>query len=503
MKNEDKRKNNRKRKCRQKMSAALLVLLLGFSGCGRADRGQIEEDISGASVGTATDADAAMGISMGEIPEHITYEKINESSGNYSKVDADVIVPDVTSYSVYEEKKIEIDDDYLKTLAGNLFDNGEYEQIKPAWMCTQEELETERAYIDMLANAYNLDEFAEGYEGEKGDLAFACLPDWLYQLYFYYNEVNYDSSTEAELTEEKLIYRYENSYDENGDTYMIDCEACTLRGNVDGKEWILYYQNTLDDDMWLFKTVDGNAIVVQEGYTKNMLVLSSVESGVVGEISSQDNYLDANKYGDNISDEAQCRQMVCDFAEKLGLSEDMEIVCVNNRVVTDADGNKNLNGYRMYMAPVINGVPNYFSNMMCLSTKNESGSQYAYQEYIVFDVSSDGISNVYIAAQYEIGDCLAKDANMLTFEQVDMIAQEHIQEIVETPTEGISSHYTFDRIQLAYATVQYDEGYSLVPVWIYYLKYDKEYLYHQACFGINALDGSVFIACGSYTNMFY
>ncbi len=478
----------------------ILVLILSFviAGCGRTDRGQLETDIqaAGDDIGTATDADAT-GIS-GEIPERITYEITNGDGSCSVHVDAEVLVPEAESYSVYEEKPIAFDDDFLKTLAGNLFDGGTYEQIKPAWMCTQEELATEQEYTKA---------FYQRYAGKSG-----YVPDWLYNMYRFYNEMSYDGSMVAELTEGQLIYGCTTSYDINGETMTERYDNCTLRGTVDGEEWILYYENS---SMFYGVLDDSNVISDSTGETQHRLVVAPAnpkyDYGWV-QMGSQDNYLDTTMYGENVSDETLCRQMAYDFVEKLGLSDDMEIVYVNNYIVNDYSGNQEtgqLDGYRMYMAPVINGVQNYFSIRGCVGTENNAGTGddgnldnlFAYQEYIAVDVSSEGVCNVLIGNQYEMGDCMTKQANMLAFEQIDMIAQEYMQEYADemavayemagvVNTQGIS----VDRVQLSYATLQYDGGYSIVPVWMYYLEYDKEYMFHEILFGINALDGSVVTA---------
>lgn len=501
-------------RCREKILSGILVLLLGVTGCGRADRSQIEADISKVNAGmeTASDEDPS-GNMLGEIPEHIAYEKINDSNGNCIKVDAAVIVPEIPSYGVYKENHIDINDAYLKTMAEKLFDRGEYEQIKPAWMCTQEELEKEQEYINRLVSTYDLDALAINYGGAKEDIAEVCLPDWLYYLYHYYNEVSYDGSTEAELTEGKLIYGYEDFYDAYDKEASREYNTCALRGTVDGREWILYYENVVNDGVWLAKVVEGPAsssrgsiVSFMKGCNQNMLVLAPVDSRSVGgiEICSQDNYLETNLYGENASDEEQCRRMVYDFAEEMGLADSMDIVCVNNCIVTDEEGNRSLDGYRMYMAPVIDGVQNYFSDMACLHIENESYDTNAWQEYIAFDVSSEGVGNVFIGDRYEIGECMSQQAGMLTFEQADMIAQKHMQELVDTSTVGTAYFDTIDRIELVYATVRYDEGYSMIPVWMYYLRYDRAYMFRQAYFGINAVDGSIVnvVYSGDYDYMF-
>ena len=356
----------------------------------------------------------------------------------------------------------------------------------------------------MLAEQYAGQEVSEGH-----------LSGWLNNLYRFYNEMSYDGSMVAELTEGQLIYRYIVSYDIDGEMLKEGYDNCTLRGTVDGEEWILYYENIIPNDLLVDSTQGGNDVSVLPGAMEEcILVIAPVNQKYYGyysrvQMSSTDNYLDTTTYGENVSDETQCRQMAYDFVEKLGLADNMEVVCVNNYIVTDENESGRLDGYRMYMAPVINGVQNYFSNMGCVVTKNDEESLPAYQEYIAVDVSSEGVCSVVVGNQYEMGECMTKQANMLTFEQIDMIAQEYMQECVN---KSFSTEYmvenielSIDRVQLSYATIQYEEGYSIVPVWVYYFEYDKKYMFHEAFFGVNALDGSVFDMGynNSYDNLFY
>ena len=501
-------RKNRKARCCRSIFCITLILSFAIAGCGRADGSRIEADMQdvGEDIGTATDA--AVDDISDEIPEKITYAITSDDGRCSVDVDAEVIVPEATSYSVYEEKLIAFDDDFLRTLAENLFDGGTYEQIKPAWMCTQEELATEQEYTKMLVQRYTGQEEMPAY-----------MPGWLYNLYCFYNEMSYDGSMVAELTEGQLIYNYMASYDIDGETMTTCYDNCTLRGTVDGEEWILYYENFIPDGV-LSSDQYGSVISVFPEETQCRLVIAPVNQKYDygwAQMSSPDNYLDTTTYGKNVSDETQCRQMAYDFVEKLGLADNMEVACVNNYIVTDEDEGGRLDGYRMYLAPVINGVQNYFSNWGCVGmkkntdTENDEEMKYllAYQEYIAVDVSSEGVYNVLIGNQYDMGECMTKQANMLTFEQIDMIAQEYMQEYVNSI--GFSADYDedieyfIDRVQLSYATVQYEEGYSIVPVWMYYMEYNKEYMFHEAFFGINALDGSiVFIVCtGRDDYMFY
>ena len=478
-----------KKKIMQTVFCLFLLFIAPITeGCGKTDSSQLEEDMSGVSddIGTGTDADAG---SPGEIPERITYEITTNSSGSYINVDAEVIVPEVASYSVYEEKRVGVDDAFLKALAGNLFDDGAYEQIKPAWMCTRDELVSVQAYTETLL---------ERYAGEDDVLLYR--PDWVYNLYHVYNEVSYDGSMAADLTEGRLIYRYTGYYDTDGNTVDGGYDSCMLRGTVDGEEWLLYYES---------EGASESEDTEPDINSKSKLVLAPANSkyhGWILDLSSQGNDLDTTMYGENVSDEALCRQTVYDFAERLGLSDNMEIACVYGLVVTDEAGNSRLDGYRMYMVPAINGAQNYFSNMSCLGTGDwDLNHMFAYQEYVVFDVSSEGVCSVFVGNQYEMGECMTQEANMLTFEQVDMIAQEYMQQLVNTPPDEQTHSEKIDRVQLSYATVQYENGYSFVPVWMYYLEYDIKYMFHEAFFGINALDGSILpiVDGGSYGYMFY
>ena len=504
------KRKNKKGKCYRIIFSITLILSFVIAGCGKTDSSQLEADMQDVDDDIGTSTDAAVADISGGVPEQLTYEIVN-ADGNFSiDVDAEVIVPEAASYSVYEEKPIEFDDDFLKTLAGNLFDGGTYEQIKPAWMCTQEEFATEQEYTKELAQRYTGQEELPGY-----------MPGWLYNLYHFYNEMSYDGSMVAELTEGQLIYRYMASYDIDGET-MTECyDNCTLRGTVDGEEWILYYENFIPNGV-LDSGQHGSVISVFSGETQCRLVIAPVNQKYYGyydmvQMSSPDNYLDTTTYGENVSDETLCRQMAYDFVEKLGLADNMDIACVNNYIVTDEEEGGRLDGYRMYLVPAINGVQNYFSNWGCVGTEknadteDDEGMNYllAYQEYIAVDVSSEGVCSVLIGNQYDMGECMTKQANMLTFEQIDMIAQEYMQECVNVSfnTEYMVENIelSIDRVQLSYATIQYEEGYSIVPVWMYYLEYDKERMFREAFLGINALDGSIvkIMHSGNYDYMFY
>lgn len=436
-----------------KKMIAMFLLTLCLSGCSKAERDELSDDIrsleENGSLSSVSDAEES---SVG-IPERINYT----ISGTVQdvRVNAEVISAGYGQVSVWQEEKVIIDDTYLVTLAETVFDAGKYEVVKPYFMCSRSELEDEAAYLEQWYEFYNQNS--------------NTCPEWIYQCqeavdYFteYYDEEN----TVSDLTEGKVVYQTQLSDGNNG-----PWRQCILRGTVGGDPWQLLYMN-------------------QNIYSSNMsleLYRLNEEHPIYKLIGVEDE-VQIQARGDNPCGSEECEREAREMAEKLGF--DMETAKVFHRVYADKAGNEALDGYRIFMVRNTDGIQHIFGGDISVVISDNGGLWNANQQCIAFDINAEGVTGIFVNEIYRRGDCIAGEVKLLSFDKVDEMAQEYMQTEVDALSDfadlyPVQQPAQVNSVYLGYLTLHYGEGYTLVPVWAYFL--DNGTMW----FGVNALDGSI------------
>ena len=137
--------------------SSLLIVTGAFTVCGKPDKKDIEKDLS-ANVTSdyATESDAV----REEIPQTLSYTVSSGGTGEV-KVEAEVCSEGYGQVPAYKLKKRDKNDEWIRSYAEKLFDNGEYINVKPYDFCSLEELEAEKQFWEERLMA--LDENSNGY----------------------------------------------------------------------------------------------------------------------------------------------------------------------------------------------------------------------------------------------------------------------------------------------------------------------------------------------------
>ena len=126
---------------------AVIGSLTLFTSCGKAKKDDIASDFKNIGLDTET---AAENVSM---PNELDYV-IQSPSGDASiTVSAKVDTDSLASVAVYDVEHTEMNEEYLKQLAGSFFE-GDYSYIKIYEHCSLEELEQEQTFYNQLADEY-------------------------------------------------------------------------------------------------------------------------------------------------------------------------------------------------------------------------------------------------------------------------------------------------------------------------------------------------------------
>lgn len=434
--------------------SAVLVLSLALTGCGNAGKNELSDDMNRANDNISSGSDGS-GVSSGNdlegIPENISYELKSPSGDNTVEVEAEVVSAGYDKIGVYSADRIEVDEDYLKDLADKLFDDGEYEVVKPYPACTMEELEAEETYL-------------------RGILAEA-ESDW--------------SSMLGALAFEMSVYAPAAAEDWHGGEVIWTHtgngrKEAKLRGEIDG---IVYELE--------FAEREGSG---EDAGNFSLMVVPLWRNSTTYSLSDPEYSLSETLYGENQCNKEDAIRYADDLVQRLGFS-DMELADFSNAMVYNEDiEDLHLDGYRLYFVRNIGGM----QNILCENSYTivESALDEPFgggsQEYLVMDIDSQGLIAIGFAPRYELTP-MSGQVEKLSFEQVDEVAQNFMQNIINSWDE-VKGKYTqqIAEVRLGYVTVLYEDKYVLAPVWVYINAHAfSDQPVENAWFGINALDGSI------------
>lgn len=475
-------KSNCKKQYMLKNMVFILTLLIVtgvFTACGKADREDIERDLSENVTYSATGSDAEY-VTDEDIPEKLSYT-VNGTQGTI-KVNADVYADGYGNIPTYNIKKIERNDAWLDGYAKKFFDGGQYENIKPYRFCSLDELRQEKSFCEELLSQYEAADPAYGIiMKEKADI-----------------ELQIENYVEAEYVkypDDKLIYEFDIDFGLQSGK-IFNCERAHLKGEADGKLWYLNYERGFFDGIaeedYEEYYEEYGAYTEQQGLlhgfcpenTPNLMYMMNMDTGFENKCERETAEKEAEK-----------------LLEGLGFGNMKQVNITSLRINPDEndDGSCMLDGYILTYAPSVNGIDLlYGSNNKYISVDNsnteEATNILAGQPFVKIAVSSDGIFEFGIYEQYEIGDILAGSSSMLSFEQVDS----QVKGFFESLADNNNVDVEIDEIRFGYACITYDGiSYAMVPVWRYYTLNVGGAMKHSFI-TVCALDGSYLSGMDSF-----
>lgn len=459
---------------RRRLFVCIIVLALVMVGCGKKDSQEIDDKLSSldnaeSSVGEESTEDSG----IYSMPESVSYEVQGElTSGMVTKVEAEVSAEQTDDISVYSLSYTSMDDAYVKCYADKLFDNGEYEVVKPYEISSLEELNEERNhYLDIWS--YYGGTSGSGVKQHYG----VCGPITIgpeHNITMIDQQVSdFQESNVVVYKDNQLLY--EESYDSFDDAGNISGEVIAkkakLRGTVDGEEWELRGYSANENNMYAY-----DIMVMNKVYT------STEVTGCIGV-----NDFATSCYGENILDIDTARADAESFLKKLGFDKIDNIHTL--QLVTKVDDKEVNDGYRFIFAPKYGNLPvALLNNTYVIDTPTYAKvfglEQACFQEYIHVNITSEGIIEVSFYKSYDESVELTDDAELLSFDDVDIAAKKYIE-------ESFPYVVTISNIDLKYVITYYGgEDYALVPVWLYSMGPEVDG-WSSTCFGVNALDGSI------------
>ncbi len=433
---------------------ALLIVTGVFTACGKPDKEDIAKDLGG-----NVTSDSAMKSDVGQeqIPENLSYTVESRGSGAV-KVEAEVYSEGYGQVPTYKLKKRDKDDEWVKSYAEKLFDNGEYINVKPYDFCSLEELEAEKQFWE--ERLMDLDESSNGYSHVQSEIG-----------YIEYKMEHFSENNDVKYPEGQLVFTGSNSYYGDNFTNYESYERAQLRGEVDGNVWLLNYDYTMyeyDDESGDHTTI--NAPILYGSCVEKMNYLTGsygMENGVYK----------------NKCDREQAENEAAKLIDRLGFNN-MECIKMTELQPSHA---AYCDGYSIIYEPSLNGIKMFF----CFEKgTNADGKNIAVQPYVSVLVNSEGAYSFCIMEDYDVEETLSENSQMLSFQQIDDIAHTEFEKKMEEHPDSI---YDITKVKFEYLCVTYDGlSYAMIPAWTYYMEWinngDTD-LYPVLI--VNALDGAV------------
>lgn len=458
----------------KRLFICIIMIMFCLSGCDNKEAQEIDDKLSSlnnSESGTSEDGDIESEIYS--MPESVSYEVYgNQTDGRPTIVDAKVSATQTDDISVYSLSYTPMDDAYIKDYADKLFDNGEYTVIKPYEISSLEELNEERNhYMDIWSYYGGVD--GAGVKQHYGVYSpIAIGPE--HNISMIDQRVSeFQESNVVEYKDNQILY--EESYEDFDDAGNISGEVIAkkakVRGTVEGEEWELRGYSTNENNKHNY-----DVMIMYEVYI-NREVTQCV--GV--------NDFATSCYGNNLLDIDAARADAEEFLKKLGFDKIDNIHTF--QLVAKVEDKEVNDGYRFIFAPRYDSLPVAFlNNTYVLDTPTYARvyglEQACFQEYIHVNITSEGIMEVSFYKGYDEPVELTDDAELLSFEDVDVIAKKYIE-------ESYPFLVTISNIELEYVVTYYGEAdYALVPVWLYSTEADVDG-WDSSCFGVNALDGGI------------
>lgn len=446
--------------------AVVMLVVFSLPGCG--------DKNNTTSVATGTDALILEEVpDESEIVENVTYESTG-SKGTVS-IDASVITPEkIDDCSVYSLEFDFFDDDDLKTLVENIFDEGSYFLYMPY---TSEEINLIREKFTAMAPYAQTPDEAQAFSDALFDLD--------------YREENLKSDAPEIDGEIKFYNMAEYTDYEDLSEYQ-----CNVFGTIDGKNAVVYFS--------------------KDDYNCQMrLCLFEFINRTVD--NTGDDTYDMRTYGNACSyTMSEAESLAENFVAALGY-ENMAIAKTYNTVIysmqqtgdtyTDDNDNDNeiadftqvseLSGYNIYFS---RGYGDYavtygdtaFQSMYGAYYYDENGEnpyKVTGNEFIRVYVSDSGVTEVEFCNPMKEVEFIAGDVRLLDFESINEIALEKFDLLADE----YKDEFDVNEIELGYSIIEEEGNYVIIPTWSYMHHADDahNYVYMLNYLSINAMDGSI------------
>ena len=426
------------------LSAALALVLL--CGCQRVGT----DEISGILKDTMTNTNEDTGEVA--VPQSkkvsLDYVVLLPKSGTHITVQASVDTAVPSKVGVYVTSAFQKDDETAKNIATHIFDNSDYEILKPMLACNDEERSLR---MQMIRSELEKDLQATGY---KENNYVTLVRNGLVSLIM-------DTTTPPgkDINEFVVTGTPENKF-----YYDVTPEwkECMAVGKIGGEEWMLFDQccNELNDYSAL-----PIQLMPMYGTELNSIIIDDSDPKEDPDYSSKE-------------------QIASDFVERLGVKGYEVVSC--KRIRSSNDTNNEGVGTCFDFGPILGDLSQKY---MCNSLTEKNG-HFAYQKIIRVFVNNGKVRYVEIYGMEGIEEVESEDAQIIDFEKADEAFSQQAPDYF--PAESVWQNMDVKDIEFGYICVEDETGRNrFIPAWIYYRTDNNKMTYRKAVMAVSALDGEL------------
>lgn len=434
-----------------------LAILLAITSVGCGDKKEnVSDDIQKLESGETADSDLKEKLGIEEA--HVSYQIGSTGVG----VDADITIPDAGNVGIYEMYPREFTSEYMKSVADNLFDDGEYSIYYPAAIYNMDDRKTlyHEATKELEENSSQIvnsrwyDLYLALEEGETKYVQGNLNTD----EFVFYEMGDTTVDTTGYISNMRMLYTV--NYELGPFEYVY------AEGNIDGK----------GSRITFFHYKDG-AVPYVMGVEMEM-------DGVYYYDEDYDNKINNVSYGTPalLYTDEELEILIDDYISKFGFEEfrisDRRLLCLYNSTDTVAEqlASEAAVGYCYILTREKAKVQNHYD-------ENNLG-----EEQIKIYVTTEGIVGSQFINMYDIANDKETDTTLLKWEQIDEIFQNQV--IADYESKGKKKNIKCNRIEFEYKVTNIDDHMIMTPVWIYsvvddYLKTEEVFMI------INAVDGTI------------
>lgn len=509
---------NKKIKRTSRYLAVLMSLMLLLSLCGCQQNNQsMKEDLE--SLGQSNASGEAKKETVNKlreelhIPEELQIDALSDDGKRGYQVNCKIDVPIEGNPSVYQQKQRSFTKEEIIKKAQKLFDSGEYSYVKPLDCYTMEELNEESANVQKVIDNGNTKD-TDYYWHRRGDVA-------IYEEFFKKSEVK--EYKEGDFTEGARVASYDKimimegriggeTYDllaftSNGHNYIELCKQDIGYDLTNMSSYFGYsHKEELSDAMQAKENSSVTQVIGDEEDEEACIYRS-----LMNEVEPTQTI--RNQYGENqckLSEE-EAAKLALQYAALFG-DADMVIAKTNWGMEhsfaplsdTDEDGSlmEGVNSYIFYLQPQYGELTCNESNFWWreatdmnkeTAAKADPSGIVAEQQNYRVKVTDKGVVSIdTIEPWYEIAETLSESTSLMDFNDVEELAKGYLNEAVKgfkTDKNTEKSITRISEVALRYATVVYDEEYTLIPCW-FFNQSNGTWGGMSTVMVINAIDGS-------------
>lgn len=459
-----------------------LLLIAGLTGCGSSGvemeefeklESESEKDVSS---GHAEFSD----IGENGIPKHVS--SVLNGEGKVKMVlDADVESKGYDEAKIYTMKPIVMTEERMVSLAESLFDGGKYTSQLPYKYWEKADLEEEKKRFDEMEDSEEAE--SKGY-----------IMDMMLRFNLMAALQQKEPQKMPSLVEGATMFYEGDPALTNVFGKYVKEQFCNLRGTINGKEYLLCYKEIVGGEL-------------NDLYTIQLKPLFPI--GTIEAMFNTEKYMSPSEPASIEGMENPCDMKALQneaeaLLKKLGCEDFAFVSSRQNEIYNPNTETSNLNGYQLtYVRDFDEMSRDITMSNYALVRYDEDKATGTPLESVKLQMTQEGLESFEMVVHYDLGEPLAEDVNLLSFDQINQAVEEMMKSVnPQSQNEKLYQTVLFGDeteipiIRLTYMPAEYEGQCVYMPMWCYYLDITDPWNgsgeSKLPVFAVSAVDGKIY-----------